>query len=563
MTRIAHPIEGVAYASEALAKRYLDSGAWTNQTVGGALRAIASRKPNAPAYVMPDRSITFAELDEAVDQLGAGLLALGIDAGQRAIFQMGTALETVIALLACYRVGIVPVCAVPQYREVEINQLLVQSQATAYFVQADVSSFDLVNFAREMRSKHASVRHIIAARTGATVLDSDVISMEKLIEDTQPQDARGLVDANPPQPQDVLSFQLSGGTTGVPKIIPRFHAEYLGHAGAWMRQFGIDEDSKLIWPLPLIHNAGQLYALIPPVLCGSATVLMSKVDVPHLLGMIEQHSVTHGLSIGPIAPQLLAYQDIAKHDLSSLKIFGTMSRADIVEAHIGVPCANFYGTTEGILLGSSADTPAEMRHQTQGYSNCPQDEFRLLAPDSEQLVAPGEMGEFCFRGPSTLRGYYGNADATNAALTSDGFFRSGDMMTEYRLDGRSYFRFEGRLRDNINRGGEKIACEEVEAFLSRHPAIADAKVVAMSDPIYGEKACAFLILRPGNMAPRIADLIAFVTDNGLAKFKCPERIEIVDTFPTTRVGKVDKPALRQLINDKMKSEDEASARAAS
>jgi non-ribosomal peptide synthetase component E (peptide arylation enzyme) len=174
-------------------------------------------------------------------------------------------------------------------------------------------------------------------------------------------------------------------------------------------------------------------------------------------------------------------------------------------------------------------------------------------------VAPGDMGEFCFRGPSSLRGYYANPDATRAALTSDGFFRSGDLMTEQRHDGRSYFRFEGRLRDNINRGGEKIACEEVEGFLSRHPAIADAKVVAMPDPIYGEKACAFLILRPGQAAPTIAELIAFVTANGLAKYKCPERIEVVESFPVTKVGKLNKPALRDMINAMLKSESAAAS----
>jgi non-ribosomal peptide synthetase component E (peptide arylation enzyme) len=173
------------------------------------------------------------------------------------------------------------------------------------------------------------------------------------------------------------------------------------------------------------------------------------------------------------------------------------------------------------------------------------------------------MGEFCFRGPSSLRGYFGNAEASRAALTLDGFFRSGDMMTECQFDGRSYFRFEGRLRDNINRGGEKIACEEVEGFLSRHPAIADAKLVAMPDPIYGEKACAFLILRPGHSAPTIADLIAFVTAQGLAKYKCPERIEVLDTFPTTKVGKLNKPALRELIEQKLKSESSATGGAAS
>jgi non-ribosomal peptide synthetase component E (peptide arylation enzyme) len=557
MAKIAHQIEGVAYASDAAAQRYLNSGAWIGLTVGEALRATAARTPRATAFIMPDRSVNFTELDESVDRLGAALLDLGILPGQRAIFQMGTTIETVTALLACYRVGIVPVCAVPQYREIEIDQLLTQSQASAYFVQADFGNFDLIGFAGKMRERHASLKHIISARSSDRQLPESVHALERLIKKTPAGYAHDRVSNHPPLPQDVLSFQLSGGTTGVPKIIPRFHAEYLGHANAWMHQFGISQDSKLIWPLPLIHNAGQLYALIPPVLCGSATVLMSKVDIPQLLDMVEQHHVTHALSIGPIAPQLLAYQDIEKHDLSSLKVFGTMSRADIVEAHVGIPCLNFYGITEGILLGSAADSSIAVRHQTQGCSGNPHDEVRLLVPETEQAVAPGEMGEFCFRGPSSLRGYYGNAEATSTALTSDGFFRSGDLMTEHPFNGRSYFRFEGRLRDNINRGGEKIACEEVESFLSRHPAIADAKVVAMPDPIFGEKACAFLILRPGQTTPTIAELISFVTANGLAKFKCPERIEVLEAFPTTKVGKLNKPALRELINEKLKRESEA------
>jgi non-ribosomal peptide synthetase component E (peptide arylation enzyme) len=559
MANIAHPIDGVVYADDAVAQRYLDSGAWIDSTVGEALRSTAARDPDALAFIMPERSISFAELDESVDRLGAALLDLGVKPGQRAIFQMGTAIETAIALLACYRTGIIPVCAVPQYREIEINQLLAQSQASVYFVQADTGSFDLIGFACAMRAEHASLKHVIVAQAGERQLPDAASALEQLIRDTPAAYARERVGIDPPRPQDVLSFQLSGGTTGVPKIIPRFHAEYLGHTRAWMQQFGIHRGSKLIWPLPLIHNAGQLYALMPPLLCGSATVLMSRVDIPQLLGMVERHQVTHALSIGPIAPQLLAYQDIGKHDLSSLQVFGTMSRADIVEAHVGIPCLNFYGITEGILLGSSADSPVAVRHQTQGCSGSPHDEFRLLVPETEQPVAPGDMGEFCFRGPSSLRGYYANPDATRAALTSDGFFRSGDLMTEQRHEGRSYFRFEGRLRDNINRGGEKIACEEVEAFLSRHPAIADAKVVAMPDPIYGEKACAFLILRPGQAAPTIAELIAFVTANGLAKYKCPERIEVVESFPVTKVGKLNKPALRDMINAMLKSESAAAS----
>jgi non-ribosomal peptide synthetase component E (peptide arylation enzyme) len=236
-----------------------------------------------------------------------------------------------------------------------------------------------------------------------------------------------------------------------------------------------------------------------------------------------------------------------------------MSRADGLETHIGVPCANFYGITEGLLLASPPDAPAFVRHHTQGTSGCPQDEIRLLVPETEQPVKPGEMGELCFRGPSSLRGYFRAPDANRTGFTSDGFFRTGDMMTEHVVDGKSSYAFEGRTRDNINRGGEKIGCEEVEGFVSMHPAIADAKIVAMPDAFFGEKACAYLIARPGQVAPGVKELADFLVGKGLAKFQGPERVEVIDAFPVTRVGKVDKPALRKVIAEKLKQETDAAA----
>jgi non-ribosomal peptide synthetase component E (peptide arylation enzyme) len=375
--------------------------------------------------------------------------------------------------------------------------------------------------------------------------------MEDLIDAMPIEAARARLADVPVASQDVLAFQLSGGTTGIPKIIPRFHAEYLGHSAGWMRTYRITSDSRLIWSLPLLHNAGQLYALVPAVAMGTTTVLMPKVDIPRMLELIEQHHVTHALSIGPIAPQMLAYDGIARHDLSSLQLFATMSRADSLEAHIGVPCSNLYGITEGLLLGSPSDAPAYRRHQTQGASGCPHDEVRLLVPETETPVAPGEMGELCFRGPSSLPAFFAAPEADARDFTSDGFYRTGDMVSARVVDGVTCYAFEGRLRDNVNRGGEKIGCEEVEGVASRHPAVADAKLVAMPDPFYGEKGCIFLIARPGMTAPDVKALGAFLGSHGLAKYKWPERVEIVDAFPLTRVGKVDKPALRKLIADKL------------
>lgn len=553
-TLIQHPIAGVVYPSAERAEAALSSGSWLASTVGNALRDTARRHPQRPAFIGEDRSLDFAQLDEATERLAAALLELGLAPGDRAIFQLGTTVETVIALLACFKAGVVPVCSLPQHREIEIGQLTEQSGARAYFVQADFSaSFDLPAFAESMMARHASLAHLIVVRGER----AGAAGLQQLIDAMPLEQARKRLADVQLGLADVLSFQLSGGTTGVPKIIPRFHAEYLGHSAGWMRRWHIDSDSCVIWSLPLLHNAGQLYALIPSVLAGVTVVLMSRADIARMLDLIGEHRVTHALSIGPIAPQLLAYPDIARHDLSSLKLFSTMSRADTLEAHLGVPCSNLYGITEGLLLGSPADAPAQARHMTQGCSGCADDEIRLLDPESERPAPEGQPGELCFRGPSSLTGYFANAEANAQSFTADGFYRTGDMVTAHRIDGVVHYAFEGRLRDNINRGGEKIGCEEVEGHVSQHPAVADAKLVAMPDPLYGEKGCIFIIARPGMAAPDVKALGQFLTARGLAKYKCPERVEVVDEFPLTRVGKVDKPAMKRSIAERLAREQKS------
>ncbi|SNT09556.1 Non-ribosomal peptide synthetase component E (peptide arylation enzyme) [Noviherbaspirillum humi] len=545
-------IEGVEYGDPGRAQQYLDSGAWMKITVGEALRQTARRLPAKPALVTDTRTVTFEELDSLTDRLAAALLDIGLQPSDRAIFQMGNNIETALAVIACFKAGIVPVCAIPQYREIEIGQLARLSQARGYFVQSDpAGSFDMVRFAQEMTAALPGIEHLVFSGSRAP---ADCLTVASLIETRDAASARARLAEVRIGPEDVLSFQLSGGTTGVPKIIPRFHGEYLAHALFAARNYEMDEHSVFLWSLPLMHNAGQLYALMPTLALGRTTILMSAVDIARMLTLVEAHAVTHISSIGPIAPQVIAYPDLHKHDLSSLKLFFTMTRADALEQKIGVPCSNLYGITEGLLLGTGPSAPVQARHGTNGASGCVLDEVRVLEPESEKAVADGQMGELCFRGPSSLRGYFNAPEANRTAFTSDGFFRTGDIVSAHRIDGKTYYRFEGRLRDNVNRGGEKIGCEEVEQFVSKHPAILDAKLIAMPDAVYGEKGCVFVIVRPGAADPTVGELAAFLVAQGLAKFKCPERIEVVDAFPVTRVGKVDKPAMKKMIAEKLASE---------
>lgn len=545
-TRPRLPLPGVVYTPPAQADRYLREGAWRPTTIGNALRQVAREHPRRTAYVCDDRRISFAELDEKSSRLAAGLRALGLRPGDRAIFQMGTGIETALALLGCFKAGVLPVCTIPQYRALEISALAKATRPSAFFVQADASpNFDQVGFAAQMAEAH-HMPHLLVSG-GAT--GSPGCSIETLI---------AQYPAQAPHEEwnhcDVAALQLSGGSTGVPKIIPRYHGEYLAHTKAWCDHFGCKDGDVGIWALPMLHNAGMMFSLLRCVLYGATTVLMPKWDVARFFSLLEGERVQHAFTIGPHAPAIAGYPGAAGHDLSSLQLTLTLIGAEPIERGTARPATNMYGITEGLVLSGAPQLPPAIRHGSIGTVCWAHDEVRVLEPGTEKEVPFGESGELCFRGPSSLRGYYAAPELTAAAMTSDGFFRTADMVRATRAGAVTIYHFEGRTRDNINRGGEKFGTEDIELLLARHPQIADGKVVAMPDPIYGEKACAYLIPRDGAALPSVPELAAFLVSHGLAKYKCPERIEAVTTFPITRVGKLDRQQMRQAIAGKLAAE---------
>ncbi len=552
MAGIKKHLEGVAYREPREAARYFASGAWIDITIGDALRRTAARVPDRIAFCSEEgREITFRQLDEQSERLGAALLDLGFTPGDRAIFQMGTVLETVVALTACFKAGILPVATVAQYREIEIGQLTDLSGAVGYFVQADFSAFDLVGFARSMQAKHPGLKHLVVARAKGP---GAYVQMESLIESVPLEAARKRLAEVEIGTEDCFIFQLSGGSTGVPKIIPRFHAEYLGHSAAWSKILRVDEHSIGLWSLPIIHNAGQIWAYMPTLLWGRTMVLMSRVDIPLMLELMARRRVTESFSIGPIAPQMLAYKDIRRHDLSSLRYFISMGNSRAIEAHLGVKMSNLYGITEGLLMTGSPDSPAAVRHNTHGFSGCPDDEIRIVEPGTDTPVRDGELGELTFRGPSSLRGYYNAPDLTRETVSTEGFVHTGDLAIAHTIEGVRCYSFEGRTKDNINRGGEKYGTFEVENLIRLHPDVSDVAIVPMPDPVYLERACAYVIARPGAAVPELKTLGDFLIAQGLAKFKLPERVEPMTAFPVTRVGKLDKLELRKSIAHKLEEE---------
>jgi non-ribosomal peptide synthetase component E (peptide arylation enzyme) len=545
-------IPGVTYHSTRQVDTHRASGAWVWSTFGDLLRDAARACAERDFIVAEDGSLTFAALDRRSESVAAALLRMGLAPGDRAIFQVGTVTELVVALFGCFKAGVVPVCTLPQYREIEIGQLARLSGARAYFVQADFSpSFDLAAFARRMMAEHNGLQHFIVLRGSAGPGEH---SLEEMADRHPSDEARAITRAADPAPGDVAMFQLSGGSTGVPKIIPRMHAEYLGSSAAWNARHQLMAEDTSLWALPLIHNAGMIVMLAPSLLRRSTLVIRARFEVRNFLSAIERHRVSYTGSIGPIAPSIIDMPDAESFDLSSLRLAFTLARADGLEGRIGVAVQVMYGITEGMLMACVPDAGREARHRSIGWPTGIGDEVRLLAPGTEQDVPIGTPGEFCFRGPHTLCAYYNAPEITAESFTADGFFRTGDLVRAHEMEGRIHYIFEGRLKDNINRGGEKFGAEEVEALIVAHPAVNDARVVAMPDPFMGERACAFVIVKAGHDCPTVGALGAFLHGQGLAKFKLPERIEVIPEFPVTRVGKVDKQALRKIIAEKIGSE---------
>jgi pyochelin biosynthesis protein PchD len=532
-----HPIPADAYHDPRDAARWLDAEAWLPLTIGEAVERVARDRAAASAVVDDSGRLSYGELAARTLAMAHELRARGLRPGDRVLVQLGIGRTAVVTLLALFRAGLIPVCAVARYRDYEMGALAALSGARGYIVEAGAAgAFDLVALARRVQEQHPRVEHLI-------VVDAEAAETESA------------ADLDGPSPFDVAAFQLSGGTTGVPKIIPRYHAEYLGYAAAWARRTQMGPADVLLWSLPITHNAGMLMIMLPALLLGATMVLQQRFEVEAFLGAIERERVTLTGSIGPIAPRLLDDPDPGRFDLSSLRLFVTLNRAADIERHLGVRAVNLYGITEGILAAAGPDAPVAVRHMTVGEAASEHDEVRILEVGGDAVLPDGEVGELCFRGPSTLRAYYGNPDATRAAFAPDGFFRTGDLVRVQRIDGVRCLSFEGRAKDNIDRGGEKFGVEEIELLLARHPAVQEARVVGMPDRYLGERVCAFVTPRPGRSVPTIEEVSDHLLAYGLAKFKLPERIEALAEMPVTAVGKLDRAALRRRIAEIVTAED--------
>jgi 2,3-dihydroxybenzoate-AMP ligase len=516
------PVDGFIPWPEEFAARYEAAGYWT----GGLLGDVLHGAPEATALVSGDERLTYAELDRRVARTAAGLLDLGVVKGDRVVVQLPNRTGFVVVLLALLRIGALPVLALPAHRRSELAHLCELAAAKAYVIPDVHGGFDHRTLAREL-------------------------PVELVIVDGDPQEFVALADllAEPrphpvPEPADVALFLLSGGTTGLPKLIARTHRDYLYNLRASAEVCGFTARTVYLVVLPAAHN----FALACPGLLGvfhtGGTVVLAPSGSPdEAFPLIERERATVVAAVPPIALLWLDAAGWSDEDLSSLELLQVggaklaADRAAQVPALLGCRLQQVFGMAEGLLNYTRLDDPPHLVETTQGRPLSPDDEIRVVDADGLD-VPPGAVGELLTRGPYTLRGYYRAAEHNARSFTSDGFYRTGDLV---RVLPSGHLVVEGRAKDQINRGGDKIAAEELEGHLLAHPGVHDAAVAGVPDAVMGERTCAFLV--PRGTAPTLKELKEFLKDRGVAAYKFPDRLELVESFPRTPVGKVSKKLL--------------------
>jgi 2,3-dihydroxybenzoate-AMP ligase len=517
------------------AERYVRAGYWTGDTLADLLRGPAREDGASTAVVTRTERVTYAELDRRADALATGLRALGIGSGDRVVVQLPNTPDFLTVNTALFRLGAVPVLALAAHRRAEIGYLCEHTEAAALVVPAVHMGFDHRELAREVRAAVPTLKHVLVAGEPAGLAGLAEVALWPPVE------------LAPPDPAEVALCLLSGGTTGAPKVIPRTHRDYLYQMRETARLMRLDRTGAYLAALPVAHNAALGCPGVLGALWTGAKVVLAASPAPdEVFPLIAREGVTLTTLMPAFLPLWMEAVDLFDVDLSRLviEVGGAVLPHNIavaVEPALGCTLTRWFGMAEGLLSFTRPDDPPEVRCATEGRPLSPADEVRVVGEDGRD-VPPGEVGELTTRGPYTLRGYYRAAEYNARVFTPDGFYRTGDLV-RLTPDGMVV---EGRIRDVVNRGGEKVPAEEVEEHLRAHPRVADAAVVAVPDPALGEKTCAFVV--PSGPAPTLRDLREFLAGRGLAEYKLPDRLVVTDGFPRTPVGKVHKAALRARLD---------------
>jgi 2,3-dihydroxybenzoate-AMP ligase len=527
-------LPGVVPFPPEYAARYRARGYWQDKSLAQEFEWVFRTFSARTALVDGERAFTYEDIDRHSRNLALNLLELGLKPLDRVVPALPNVAEFVILYFALQKIGAIPIAALVTHRFAEISQFVQLSGASACVYPERQGDFEFEPMIRRVQGENACLRHCIS-----------LARLRELIE----KPAQGDLSRIRIDPTDPCIFQLSGGTTGIPKLIPRTHNDYAYNSRTAAPVCGVTADSVLLLALPIAHNLPLACPGIQGYFFQGGKVVLSPTTRPEdMFRLIEKHRVTHIKVVPALLIRLINDPAAGKFDLSSVRIIQSGGQRMQPEVRLktqrlipGCFVQENFGMSEGMLFFVRPEDADEVKLETCGRPICPDDEVKLV-DDEGREVPDGETGELTCRGPYTLRGYFGVPEYNARQFTPDGFYRSGDLM---RRHPSGNYVVEGRKKDLINRGGEKISCEEVENLILMHPAVQNAACVPVPDASLGERMCACLILKRGAMLD-LPGLVSFLKDKEIAKFKLPERLLVCEDFPVSTFGKVSKKALSEM-----------------
>ena len=550
----------VPWPAEAV-QEHTERGWWRGVALGAELLAAADASPDAVALVDGEVRLTYRSLAARADALASRLVDdLGLVREDRVVVQLPNCWEFVVLTLACLRAGIVPVMALPAHRRHELSHLVDHSEAAAIAVPATLRGFDHAELAEELRAGSDTLQQVLVV--GGPVRDGHVDLTELSAEPDDAAAHRARWDADQPASRSVAVFLLSGGTTGLPKLIARTHDDYAYNARASAEVCGLGPDTVYLGTLPASHNFPLACpGILGTLLVGGRVVMLPSPEPERVFAAVAAEGVTVATAVPAVAQRWLAHA--AEHGtdqiatLQLLQVGGARLADEVartVRPVLGCTLQQVFGMAEGLLNYTRLDDPEDVICTTQGRPLSEGDEVRVV-DELDRDVADGTPGALLTRGPYTPRGYYRAPEQNARAFTPDGWYRSGDVVRR-RPDGNLVV--EGRDKDMINRGGEKISAEEVENLVYQLlPRVASVAAVAMPDPVLGERVCLYAVVKPGSGPLTLDEVRGAMAGAGVATFTWPERVEVVEELPTTKVGKIDKKALRDDVAQRLTARDDA------
>jgi acyl-CoA synthetase (AMP-forming)/AMP-acid ligase II len=533
------PTIGARDVAAADARRFRALGLWGHLSLAELLDRQAARHPGKLALADAEVRWTYAELVDLSRRLARVLVDFDVGPGDVVATQLPSSGLLPLVHFACSRLGALFVPMSTTWRRAEVGSLLAAVRAKVLVAVCRDGQFDLAALHRELRSALPCLIRVVAAReTGAG-------SLEALLERAEPLSAE-CAAALRPDPCDPGHVMVSSGTTGTPKasVWSTNNVVAMMHQTAHALRITEDDVAGGLAPAGL-GSTGYVFPILYPLLLGATSVILERWSPRAALELLDREQCTYATAVPAQLGMLLESPGLESFDLSRLTRINNAGAplspavATQVETRMACRLQTVYGATDGGVAVMTAIIDPPVKRRTTVGRVVAGEELRIRGPDGG-LAASGEVGEVWWRGANKSFGYLNQPDQDAAAFSADGWFRSGDLGL---LDADGYLRIVGRTKDMILRGGANIYPHEIETALSQHPHVREAAVVGVPDARLGERACA--VIAPTSPAPDLGELTVFLTDMGLARFKHPEFLVLLDEFPTNAGGKHDKSLIRE------------------